>query len=60
MVRTRASEVSQVGRNAQGVTLMRVAADEKLMAIESLDIIDDESDDAAVETDTTEPNTAVD
>mgnify|MGYP003407904250 CR=1 FL=1 len=60
MVRTRASEVSQVGRNAQGVTLMRVAADEKLMAIESLDIIEDESDDAAVDTGATEPNTAVD
>jgi DNA gyrase subunit A len=44
MVRTRASEVSQVGRNAQGVTLMRVADDEKLMAIESLDIIEDEGD----------------
>ena len=44
MVRTRASEVSQVGRNAQGVTLMRVADDEKLMAIESLDIIEDESE----------------
>ncbi len=42
MVRTRASGVSQVGRNAQGVTLMRVAADEKLMAIESLDIIEDD------------------
>jgi DNA gyrase subunit A len=42
MVRTRASEVSQVGRNAQGVTLMRVAADEKLMAIESLDVIEDD------------------
>ncbi len=44
MVRTRASGVSQVGRNAQGVTLMRVAADEKLMAIESLDIIEDDFD----------------
>ena len=44
MVRTRASEVSQVGRNAQGVTLMRVAEDEKLMAIESLDIIDEDTD----------------
>ena len=44
MVRTRASGVSQVGRNAQGVTLMRVSADEKLMAIESLDIIDDDFD----------------
>ena len=44
MVRTRASEVSQVGRNAQGVTLMRVAEDEKLMAIESLDIIEDDEE----------------
>jgi DNA gyrase subunit A len=40
MVRTRASEVSQVGRNAQGVTLMRVANGEKLMAIECLDVVD--------------------
>jgi DNA gyrase subunit A len=55
MVRTRASEVSQVGRNAQGVTLMRVAEDEKLMAIESLDIIEDESD----ETETAEIAPAV-
>ncbi|MEY3069822.1 MAG: hypothetical protein RLZZ456_1521 [Pseudomonadota bacterium] len=44
MVRTRASEVSQVGRNAQGVTLMRVKDDEKLMAIESLDVIEDDAD----------------
>jgi DNA gyrase subunit A len=44
MVRTRASEVSQVGRNAQGVTLMRVADDEKLMAIESLDVIEDDAE----------------
>jgi DNA gyrase subunit A len=46
LVRTRASEVSQVGRNTQGVTLMRVAADEELIAVERvdvIDIIDDES-----------------
>ncbi len=49
MVRTRASEVSQVGRNAQGVTLMRVADDEKLMAIESLDIIEDDIDNDAAD-----------
>jgi DNA gyrase subunit A len=39
LVRTRASEVSQVGRNTQGVTLMRVGADEKLIAVERLDVI---------------------
>jgi DNA gyrase subunit A len=39
LVRTRAAEVSQVGRNTQGVTLMRVAGDEKLIAVERLDVI---------------------
>ena len=42
MVRTRAAEVSQVGRNTQGVTLMRVAGDEKLIAVERLDVVDGE------------------
>jgi DNA gyrase subunit A len=46
LVRTRASEVSQVGRNTQGVTLMRVAGDEKLIAVERLDVIA-ESDEPA-------------
>jgi DNA gyrase subunit A len=40
-VRTRASEVSQVGRNTQGVTLMRVGADEKLIAVERLDVVEE-------------------
>jgi len=49
LVRTRAAEVSQVGRNTQGVTLMRVAEDEKLIAVERVDVIEavDEGDDAA-------------
>ncbi len=37
LVRTRASEISQVSRNTQGVTLMRLAADETLQAVERLD-----------------------
>jgi DNA gyrase subunit A len=41
LVRTRASEVSQVGRNTQGVTLMRMADDEKLIAVESLEALDE-------------------
>jgi DNA gyrase subunit A len=40
LVRTRAAEVSQVGRNTQGVTLMRVAADEELIAVERVDVIE--------------------
>jgi DNA gyrase subunit A len=37
LVRTRASEIAQVGRNTQGVTLMRLATDETLQAIERVD-----------------------
>ena len=43
LVRTRASEVSQVGRNTQGVTLMRMAEDERLIAVESLNLSVDDS-----------------
>jgi DNA gyrase subunit A len=49
MVRTRASEISQVGRNTQGVTLIKLAKDETLQAVERLDASldgDDESVDA--------------
>jgi DNA gyrase subunit A len=46
LVRTRAAEISQVGRNTQGVTLMRLAGDETLQAIERLDasLEEDEAD----------------
>ncbi|MFZ2754963.1 MAG: DNA gyrase subunit A [Lysobacteraceae bacterium] len=46
LVRTRAAEISQVGRNTQGVTLMRLAQDETLQALERLDasLDDDESE----------------
>lgn len=45
LVRTRASEISQVGRNTQGVTLIRLSADESLQAIERVDASLDEGDD---------------
>ena len=44
LVRTPAAHIAQVGRNTQGVTLMRVQAGEKLQAIERLDVSLDESD----------------
>ncbi|WP_147652367.1 DNA gyrase subunit A [Vulcaniibacterium gelatinicum] len=45
LVRTRAAEISQVGRNTQGVMLMRLAEGESLQAIERLDAsLDDEAD----------------
>ncbi|MDQ3205243.1 MAG: DNA gyrase subunit A [Pseudomonadota bacterium] len=46
LVRTRAAEISQVSRNTQGVTLMRMAADETLQAIERIDASLDEELDA--------------
>jgi DNA gyrase subunit A len=37
LVRTRAAEIAQVGRNTQGVTLIRLGEGESLQAIERLD-----------------------
>jgi len=44
LVRTRAAEISQVGRNTQGVTLMRMAPEESLQTIERVDASLDEDD----------------
>ncbi|MFT3762821.1 MAG: DNA gyrase subunit A [Pseudoxanthomonas sp.] len=45
LVRTRAAEISQVGRNTQGVTLIRLSEGEVLQAVERLDAsLDDEGD----------------
>ena len=49
LVRTPAADIAQVGRNTQGVTLMRLAADEALQAIERLDASLDEEDEAAAD-----------
>jgi DNA gyrase subunit A len=48
LVRTRAAEISQVGRNAQGVTLMRVGDGEKMIAVQRVDalVTTDDADDA--------------
>jgi len=47
LVRTRASEISQVGRNTQGVTLIRLAEGESLQAVERVDASLDEEDEQA-------------
>ncbi|HJS35717.1 MAG TPA: DNA gyrase C-terminal beta-propeller domain-containing protein, partial [Pseudoxanthomonas sp.] len=44
LVRTRAAEISQVGRNTQGVTLIRLSDGETLQAVERLDASLDEED----------------
>ena len=49
LVRTRASEIAQVGRNTQGVTLIRLGDGESLQAIERVDAsLDEETESATV------------
>ena len=48
LVRTRAAGISQVGRNTQGVTLIRLAEGESLQAVERVDASLDDEDDATV------------
>lgn len=70
LVRTRVSEVSQVGRNTQGVTLIRTAEDENVVGLqridepEELEIIEGEEGEiteAAVDTEASEiPETGSD
>ncbi|HWG66543.1 MAG TPA: DNA gyrase C-terminal beta-propeller domain-containing protein, partial [Rhodanobacteraceae bacterium] len=42
LVRTRVAEISQVGRNTQGVTLIRLPDDEKLVGVVKIENEDDE------------------
>ena len=49
LVRTRAAEVAKVGRNTQGVTLIRLPEDENLVGLVRLDAIDDEDTDVGAD-----------
>ena len=52
LVRTRVEEISQVGRNAQGVKLISLQGDERLIAMERLPIIDGDAEaDVLLDTD---------
>ncbi|HEX5306863.1 MAG TPA: DNA gyrase subunit A [Dyella sp.] len=46
LVRTRVSEVSQLSRNTQGVTLIKLPADEALVSVVRLDAEEDNGDEA--------------
>jgi DNA gyrase subunit A len=55
LVRTRVADVSQMGRDTQGVTMIRLSKEEKLIGIErieALEVEDDEAYDADSENDT--------
>ncbi|HET8764259.1 MAG TPA: DNA gyrase C-terminal beta-propeller domain-containing protein, partial [Rhodanobacter sp.] len=45
LVRTRVGEISQLGRNTQGVTLMRLPADESLVSVVRLDAEEEDDGD---------------
>jgi DNA gyrase subunit A len=56
LVRTRVTEVAQVGRNTQGVTLIRLPADEALVGLAKVEALPDETDgDDAVDGDAAAP-----
>ena len=44
LVRTRASEVAQTGRNAQGVRLIRLGENETLVGVEVIEAVEDEEE----------------
>lgn len=56
LVRTRASEVAETGRNAQGVRLIRLGENETLVGVEAIEAVEEDefSEDLADE------NTALD
>ena len=45
LVRTRVNEISVVGRNTQGVTVIRLDKDEKVVGVDRIEGLDDEDDD---------------
>jgi DNA gyrase subunit A len=51
LVRTRAAEVAKVGRNTQGVTLIRLPDDENLVGLVRLDAIEEDEEGIALDAD---------
>jgi len=49
LVRTRSMEISQLGRNTQGVTLIRLPAEESLVSVVRVDADESNGDDAEVD-----------
>ena len=45
LVRTRVADVSQMGRDTQGVTMIRLSKDERLIGIERIEALEGENGD---------------
>ncbi|HEY6984669.1 MAG TPA: DNA gyrase C-terminal beta-propeller domain-containing protein, partial [Rhodanobacteraceae bacterium] len=56
LVRTRAAEVARVGRNTQGVVLIRLPAEEQLVGVVRVDALGDEGNGADVPDDSSVPS----
>ncbi|TAH44984.1 MAG: DNA gyrase subunit A [Gammaproteobacteria bacterium] len=54
LVRTRVAEVAKVGRNTQGVTLIRLPDDEKLVGLVQLDAMETDGEEADTNSDSTD------
>ena len=54
LVRTNAGEISTLGRNTQGVTLIRLRKDEKLVGLERIEPEEDETEEDEIEENETE------
>jgi len=52
LVRTRVADVSQMGRDTQGVTMIRLSRDEHLIGIERIEALEGDESDETVDTDT--------
>jgi DNA gyrase subunit A len=59
LVRTRVSEVSIIGRNTQGVRIIRTAEDEHVVALQRIDEVDEDDDELSATADTNEENNAI-
>jgi len=60
LVRTRVTDVSQMGRDTQGVTMIRLSKNEKLIGIERVEAFDDENGDDIAEVGSDADGEAVD
>ena len=59
LVRTRVSEISQLGRNTQGVTLIRLPDDEKLVGVVRIENLGDEDSETGVDATGADPENPV-
>ncbi|WP_078120196.1 DNA gyrase subunit A [Thiosocius teredinicola] len=58
LVRTRVADVSRMGRDTQGVTMIRLSSDEKLIGIERIEALEGDEDEGVEDTEGAGPDDA--